>query len=268
MRRYSIGDVSRALGLTPGALHFYEREGIIQPPKERDGGRRYYTQVDLIRLLSCRKYRAMDVPLKTIAQQFSSKGDPLPVISARLAQMRDQAQRKAAYYRQLATDIDLYAKAIESLAQQEGRFRVRSSPEVAMLRLGGGLLSNDKAEQALVQRWLEAMPATRIAIALSEDALSAEYCYTVDYERAQALGLLRGERAQACVRRLEDSMCISTVLSDERMHEEPMCAFEPVLAYMRTHGFERTGTAWASLIVVDCSKGTRKTYTEVFVPFV
>ena len=37
---YSIGDVSRVLGMTTSALHFYEKEVVIDTPKEQSG-RRY-----------------------------------------------------------------------------------------------------------------------------------------------------------------------------------------------------------------------------------
>ena len=56
--RYKIGDVSRVLGMTTSALHFYEKEGIIDTPKV-DSGRRYYKEADITRLISAKKYRAM-----------------------------------------------------------------------------------------------------------------------------------------------------------------------------------------------------------------
>ena len=270
MRGYSIGDVSRALGLTPGALHFYEREGIIQAPKEKEGGRRFYTQSDLIRLLSCRKYRAMDISLKTIAVQFSVNGDPLDVIRARLDERSGEARRKAAYYQTLSEEIEKFVQEIGRLEAETGRFFVRSSPEVYVLKLSDGLLSPDKGEQALAQRWLEAMPATRIALLLSEDAQQAEYCYAIERERAHILGNIKEEKLGKAgeIYRLPEMMCVQAVVCDERMQEEPMCAFTPVLDYMRAHGLTPTGPAWGRLIVVDCSKGTLKTYAQVWVPFV
>ena len=71
--RYSIGDVSRVLGMTTSALHFYEKEGIINTPKQ-ESGRRYYQQADINRLISAKKYRAMDVSVREIAQQFGHDG--------------------------------------------------------------------------------------------------------------------------------------------------------------------------------------------------
>lgn len=270
MRGYPIGDVSRTLGLTPGALHFYEREGIIQPPKEKESGRRFYTQADLIRLLSCRKYRAMDVSLKTIAQQFSQTGDSLNVISERLRDQYEKTLEKAAYYQLLAEEIADFTGQIERLPEESGHFSVRSSPDVYLLKAKDGLISRDKKEQELVRRWLEAMPATRISIVWDEKAQRAEYCYIIEKKRAALLGAAPEEEtpeANSRVQFLRDAMCVTTVICDERMHEEPEVAFEPVFSYMKEHGLRRSGQAWATLLVVDCSQGTRNTYARVWVPF-
>ena len=70
---YSIGDVSRVLGITTSALHYYEKEGLIRKPME-DSGWRSYDDEDVYRLISVKKYSAMGVSLREIAQQFSSNG--------------------------------------------------------------------------------------------------------------------------------------------------------------------------------------------------
>ena len=54
---YVIGDVARTLGLTPGALHYFEREGVISP-KKGDNTRRTYSAEDVIRLYQKNKEAA------------------------------------------------------------------------------------------------------------------------------------------------------------------------------------------------------------------
>ena len=66
MKKYIIGDVARTLGLTTAGLHFFEREGVIEPRKG-DETRRFYGMEDVIRLISYKKYRSMQLPLKEIA---------------------------------------------------------------------------------------------------------------------------------------------------------------------------------------------------------
>ena len=47
---YSIGDVSRVLGITASALHYYEKEGLISGVERSQGGFRQYSDEDLERL--------------------------------------------------------------------------------------------------------------------------------------------------------------------------------------------------------------------------
>lgn len=258
--KYSIGDVSRVLGITPGALHYYEREGVISAPKEKESGHRYYAQEDVIRLLSCRKYRSMDMPLKTIAKQFSVQGDPLEKIHERLCTLREEAERKAAYYLALADEIDSFSQCIARLPEDEGVFRVRSSPENYLLLLQDGLLSRDKQEQQWAKHWLNAMPATRISIVMEGE--QARYGYSITKERAKAFGV---DISHA--RRVPEQMCIHAIIRDEGMNEEGQLAFVRILDYMRARGLQCTGTPWATLLVVDCSRGRKETYAEVWVPF-
>ncbi|CAB1262377.1 MerR family transcriptional regulator [Clostridium sp. MT-14] len=70
--KYYVSDVARILGLTPGALHFFESKDIINAKKE-DNGYRYYDEEDVFRLLSYFKYHSMGIPLKDIGRHFSGK---------------------------------------------------------------------------------------------------------------------------------------------------------------------------------------------------
>ena len=262
--RYYIGDVSRILGLTPGALHYFERESVIETPKE-ENGRRYYSTEDIIRLMSYKKYRSMGVPLKQIARQFSNTGDPVGEIADRLARQREEAQRMAAHYRALCEDIDAFERAIRSISGQLGRYNVRSSPEVLLLQHEpDGLMTHDKREQARTQVWLEHMPATRLAITLKEGDAQARFGYVLLSERAEALGIIE---EPPIVRRLPERIALHTIVRCDDLYERPMQAFEEAIAYMGAHGLCRASTAWGYIVVVDCSHGIRETYVELWVPF-
>lgn len=262
--RYYIGDVSRILGLTPGALHYFERESVIETPKE-ENGRRYYSTEDIVRLMSYKKYRSMGVPLKQIARQFSREGDPLGTIADRLARRRQEAQRMAAHYQALSEDIDAFERAVRSIAGQLGRYNVRSSPEVLLLQHEpDGLMTHDKREQERTQLWLEHMPATRLAVTLCEDGREARFGYALLEARAQALSIAE---ETPVVRRLPERIALHTIVRCDDLYDRPMQAFEDALAYMAAHGLARTGTAWGYIVVVDCSHGIRETYVELWAPF-
>lgn len=64
---YSIGKVSELTGLSPHALRFYEREGLLLAPLERDSsGRRVFTEEEVGWLQVCTKLRGSGMPLQDI----------------------------------------------------------------------------------------------------------------------------------------------------------------------------------------------------------
>ena len=105
--KYHIGDVARILGITSGALHFFEKEGIINTKKENNGYR-YYDEEDVFRLLSYFKYRSMGVPLKDIGKQFSGKERDRNKVIERVRRSREICTQKIAYYEHLRQLIDDY----------------------------------------------------------------------------------------------------------------------------------------------------------------
>jgi DNA-binding transcriptional MerR regulator len=63
----SIGQVSERTGLSVHALRYYEREGLLAEPVQRDAvGRRVYTDDDLEWLDMCIMLRATGMPLIAI----------------------------------------------------------------------------------------------------------------------------------------------------------------------------------------------------------
>ncbi len=261
--KYSIGDVARVLGLTPGALHFFEREGLISPGKESNG-RRYYTTADVFRLMSYKKYRAMGVPMKEITQQFSDAGDPLEAIAARLAQQREEAARRELHFRALQEDIRWFEEAIARIPTHLNRYGMGICPDVLLLhdeRLK--LIPATKGGQEKTRAWLEHMPTTRLSMLLSASGDHAALCYALPRERAQALGMadqpdvvhIGAQPAVHTIRKLPDDVL-----------DTPITVFDESLEYLRQQGLAACGPAFAHMLVVDCSSGSRQCYIEVWVP--
>ena len=106
MYTYTVSDLATALGLSPGALHFFEREGLLDTEKNHSGHRVYNT-VEIFRLLSYTKYRSMGFSMKTLVKQLDldSKIERQAIIQ-RLQKHRDEASQKAKYYSRLTDAID------------------------------------------------------------------------------------------------------------------------------------------------------------------
>ena len=46
----TVGQVAKKMGVTVRALQYYDKEGLLSPSAESEGGRRLYTDKDLVKL--------------------------------------------------------------------------------------------------------------------------------------------------------------------------------------------------------------------------
>ena len=263
--RYSIGDVSRVLGMTTAALHFYEKEGIIDTPKV-ESGRRYYEEADVNRLISAKKYRAMGVPVRDIAQQFSSSGMTGDQVMARMREKREEAAQIVRQYTGMMRDIDwLIARGEEALGRPGEVDIRRTAPVLILLSSSGGRIPLDKREQKVAQQWLEAMPAVGVSICRDTDMDHARQGLVISVSRAEEFGL---EETSPGVRLVSGGMALhAVVVCGEEQYDDPDVIFRPLLAFAREHRFAQKGMMWGTQIFVDCSEGIRRHYYDTYMIF-
>lgn len=263
--RYSIGDVSHVLGMTTAALHFYEKEGIIDTPKV-ESGRRYYEEADVNRLISAKKYRAMGVPVRDIAQQFSSRGMTGDQVVARMREKREEAMQMVKQYTGLVQDIDrLLSLGAEALSAV-GVVDIRYMNDVLVFRSSsGGRIPLDKRERVTAQQWLEAMPAVSVGIFRDSSMDQAVQGLVISEKRAKDFGLSPDTPG---VERIEGGMALHAMaVCGEEQYDDPDVIFRPLLAFAREHRFEQKGMMWGSQIFVDCSEGIRRHYFDTYMRF-
>ena len=263
--RYSIGDVSRVLGLTTSALHFYEKEGIIDTPKV-ESGRRYYEEADINRLISVKKYRAMGVPVRDIAQQFSADGMTGEQVMARMREKRGEAAQLARQYAGLVCDIDRLIELGTQALETTGIVDIRRTEDMICFRSSsGGRIPLDKGEQAIAQRWLEAMPAVSLSICREQEDEHAAPSLIIPANRAADFGI---EADGNVARMIPGGMALHAVFDcGEEQYADPDVIFKPVLSFAREHRFVQKGTMWGSMLFVDCSGGVRKHYFDTYMCF-
>ena len=263
--RYSIGDVSRVLGITTSALHFYEKEGIIDTPKV-ESGRRYYMEADINRLISVKKYRAMGVPVRDIAQQFSQDGMTGEQVMARMREKREEAAQMARMYEGLIHDIDSLITRGEEGLKANKMVDIRYVEDMILLKSSsGGRIPLDRGEQAIAQHWLEAMPAVSLSISRGENDEKAIPSMIIPASRAKDYGIEADERVTLSV---PGGMALhAVVLCGDEQYADPDVIFKPLLAFAREHRFTQKGMMWGAQIFVDCSEGIRRHYYDTYMLF-
>jgi DNA-binding transcriptional MerR regulator len=113
-----IGELARSLGITTRTLRLYEQMGLIDPPQRTEGGIRYYTKEDILRIKFVLKVKELGLSLKQmqelaeIYRQTKMPDRIMPRLIEILDAHTDAIHRKIGKLSSLARDIAEYRKRI------------------------------------------------------------------------------------------------------------------------------------------------------------
>lgn len=94
-KRWGVGELAAATGLTVRTLHHYDEIGLVSPSERTHAGHRRYTEADIRRLYRVRALRSIGLSLDTIAATLA-EGDRdalRAVLVDQLAHLDAQARR-------------------------------------------------------------------------------------------------------------------------------------------------------------------------------
>ncbi len=89
----TVGEVARKIGVTVRTLQYYDKEGLLSPSAESEGGRRLYTDKDLVMLHQIISLKSLGFSLDDIKHRFISFETPADVANA-LAEQADSIREK------------------------------------------------------------------------------------------------------------------------------------------------------------------------------
>ena len=89
----TVGEVAKKMGVTVRTLQYYDKEGLLSPSAESEGGRRLYTDKDLITLHQILSLKSLGFSLVDIKERLTSLETPADVANA-LTEQADDIRRK------------------------------------------------------------------------------------------------------------------------------------------------------------------------------
>ncbi len=89
----TVGEVAKKIGVTVRTLQYYDKEGLLSPSAESEGGRRLYTDKDLVTLHQIISLKSLGFSLEDIKQRLISLGTPADVANA-LTEQADDIRKK------------------------------------------------------------------------------------------------------------------------------------------------------------------------------
>ncbi|GAA5055007.1 DNA-binding transcriptional MerR regulator [Thermocatellispora tengchongensis] len=171
-RRWSIGELARASGVTVRALRHYDEIGLVRAGERTASGHRRYTAGDVRRLYRVRALRALGLPLEEIREALATPADALEamraLLAAQLLELNGQAERLRRLTEQVRDlmqrldqaslpDPEDFMTTLETMAMLDGYFTPEQREELAGRRaeLGAEAVEQAKARFAgLVEQLL------------------------------------------------------------------------------------------------------------------
>lgn len=125
MKKYSIGEVSDQLGLSRDTLRFYEKKGIIQPEKQKNGYRTY-TYDDIKKLSSIMFYRRLNFSIEDIGRILYKSSFPsyCSMIQEKITEEKQQMEK----HRQSLIHLTHLQKHYQNVEKCLNRYDIRPMP--------------------------------------------------------------------------------------------------------------------------------------------
>ena len=106
----TVGEVAKKIGVTVRTLQYYDKEGLLSPSAASEGGRRLYTDKDLVLLHQIISLKSLGFSLDDIKHRLISLETPTDVAKA----LTEQADRIREKIEQLTASLT----AIEQLKEE------------------------------------------------------------------------------------------------------------------------------------------------------
>jgi len=155
-RRWSIGELARASGLTVRTLHHYDEIGLVSAGERTASGHRRYTEVDLRRLYRVRALRGLGLSLDEIATVLNRSADDLTTLRELLTAQQRELDAHAERITRLRHHIGgLLAQLDDSATPDPERFmralELASAAEATFSQEQRDLLHHGGGDQARTQ---------------------------------------------------------------------------------------------------------------------
>ena len=132
----TVGAVAKKMGTTVRTLQYYDEEGLLSPSAESEGGRRLYTDKDLVTLHQILSLKSLGFSLDDIKRRLISLETPADVATAlteqadsireKIAQLTDSLtaieQLKAEVLQMQTVNFKAYADIIVNLQMKNGSY--------------------------------------------------------------------------------------------------------------------------------------------------
>ncbi len=247
---FQTSELARLLGVARSYLHYYDREGIIQPQKDTKKFRQY-SETDLIALASAKYYRAMNMDLEALKGIVHTSG--LREKNAEMNSVQNSLREQISFL-QDALVVTEYAKSSYEIAyREESCSEGEGTATDFVIMTKDGELIDEVVDDPITQDLLQQFPFISYSYHFPKQALvnPEAFAYSLGIATIHDMVVKRNIPLPSSAFAVEQQPCIffnKEMSSDIRFTYED---FEPVRAYAKEHGLVLTGEAVAYCVFTN-----------------
>ena len=112
----TVGELAKQMGTTVRTLQYYDREGLLCPAAQSEGGRRLYTHKDMIRLHQIQALKALGFSLDDIKTRLVSLDTPQEVAEA-LTQQAQAIREKIGQLTETLSAVEALKEEVQKMQE-------------------------------------------------------------------------------------------------------------------------------------------------------
>ena len=115
-----VGEIAKKAGVNTNTLRYYDKEGLLSPSSESEGGYRLYTDKDLVQLIQILTMKQLGFTLNEIKQHLVSLDTPDDMVNA-LAEHETVIEKKIEFLTASLSEIKLLKAEVTQMQTMDFR---------------------------------------------------------------------------------------------------------------------------------------------------
>ncbi|MBQ4342867.1 MAG: MerR family transcriptional regulator [Erysipelotrichaceae bacterium] len=193
MKKYSVGQMAKALGVSTQTLRHYESLGLVKSSRNDDNQYRTYSLDDSRILFMINIYRSMGFSLPKIKEML--KEMTIAGVKESFSERIEEVEQEIKLLEQMRGELLEYRNSIQMAEEKIGRFWIenRNHEMVSVMKSGSGLSLENEKENQLVE-YQKLAPLVRQGFIISKTIIShknlSDYQYGVFMSKSCAEAIL------------------------------------------------------------------------------
>lgn len=266
--KYTIGEISKLLGISPQTIRYYEKKKIIEPIYLEEKKYRQYTTWDFHILMRARYYRGLGFSLQETAQMLSSEANEK--VKENLIKQEKKIEEEIKFKLQLLNQIRKNYELMDNYRDVEEKFSFKMRPGIYRINTqeGYSLLECEELRK-MVGKWAEKAPFLFSTAVFPKESIERgedKFYFGLGLEE-KFIDYLKF-KLNTHVEYYPPTLCIHTCVQSRSGKILTYKILDGVLKYIKENGFEISGDITTQIFFMSKKEESNEYFSwhEVWVP--